>query len=132
MTYENNRAPRASHIAHLAQAPLLERQIAYREHLVYQENLGLQGCGDRESQSHEHAARIALHRSIEEFFDLRKTHDLVHFLRNFSTSHAEDGAAQENIFAPGEFRMKSSSYFQETSNPPIEIDPPGRGVGDAG
>ena len=67
----------ASDLAHSSQAFLLKPLIAHGEDLIDQQDLRLEVGRDREGQAHVHAARIALHRRIEEFLDLREGDDLV-------------------------------------------------------
>ena len=63
---EDNRPPGAAEVLHPAKAALLELGVADREHLVDEEDLGLQMGGDREREPHAHAARVALDRRVEE------------------------------------------------------------------
>ena len=74
---EEHGPPRPATLAHLAEALLLERRVADREHLVDEQDLRLEMRGDRERQAHVHAARVALHRGVEERLDLGERDDLV-------------------------------------------------------
>ena len=74
---EEDRAPAAAHLAHLPQAPLLELRVADREHLVHHQDLGLQVGGHGEGQAHVHAARVVLHRRVEEALHAGEVDDLV-------------------------------------------------------
>ncbi len=64
-------------ILHLAQALLLELDVADRQHLVDDQDLRLQVRRDGERQAHVHAAGVALDRRVEEFLDLGEGDDLV-------------------------------------------------------
>ena len=69
--------PLLRHVAHLAQAFLLERGVADGQHLVDQQDLGLEMGGDGEAEPHVHAAGVALDRRVEELLDLGEGDDLV-------------------------------------------------------
>ena len=69
--------PRSRDVPHLAEALLLELRVADRQHLVDDENLGLQMRRNGEGEAHVHAARIALHRRVEELLDAGEVDDLV-------------------------------------------------------
>ena len=74
---EEDRAALRAHVVHLAEALLLERGVADREHLVDEEDLGLEVRGDGEREAQVHAARVALHRRVDEPLDLGERDDLV-------------------------------------------------------
>ena len=77
MADEEDGAAPAGDVAHLAEALLLERRVADRQHLVDEQDLRLEVRGDRERQAHVHAARVALHRRVDELLDLGERDDLV-------------------------------------------------------
>ena len=69
--------PLLRHVVHLAEALLLELRVAHRQHLVDDQDLGLEVRGHRERQPHVHAARVVLHRRVDELLDLGERDDLV-------------------------------------------------------
>ena len=54
------------------------------EHLVHDEDVGLEVRGHGEREPHVHAARVVLHRRVEELLDLGELDDLVELLRSIS------------------------------------------------
>ena len=68
-------------LVHLAQRLALEGGVADREHLVDEQDLGLEVGGDGEGEPHLHAARVALDRRVEEALDLGELDDLVEAAR---------------------------------------------------
>ena len=64
-------------LLHPPEALLLELGVADREHLVDEQDLGLEVRGDRERQAHVHAARVALHGRVEELLEPGELDDLV-------------------------------------------------------
>ena len=69
--------PPLGHVAHLAEALLLELGVADRQHLVDDQDFRLQVRGHGERQPHVHAAGIVLDRRVEELLDLGEGDDLV-------------------------------------------------------
>ena len=65
------------HVLHLAEALLLEGGVADRQHLVDDQDLRLEVRGHGEGQAHVHAARVVLHRRVDEPLDLGEGDDLV-------------------------------------------------------
>src|SRR5919201_588618 len=93
----------AGHLLHLAQAFLLELNIADGEHLVNDEDVRFKVGGDGERQSDIHAARIVLDWGIDEPLDLGKGDDVVESSCDLAPPHAEDGTVEKDVFATGEF-----------------------------
>ena len=52
-------------------------------------------------------------RHIKEFAYAGKIHDAVKTLLQGNFWYAEDRAVQENVFAPGQFGMKSRAQFKQ-------------------
>ena len=77
VTDEEDRPAFSADVVHLAEALPLERGVADGENLVDDEDLRLQVRGDGEAEPHVHAARVALHRRVEELLDLGEVDDLV-------------------------------------------------------
>ena len=98
------------HVAHLAQALLLERRVADRQHLVHQQDLRLQVRGDGEGQPHVHAARVALDRRVEELLDLGEGDDLVELARDLGAAACpgsrRSGRCSRARSAPGGSRCR--------------------------
>src|SRR5208337_4667273 len=87
--------------------------------------------GDSERQPHIHAAGIVLHRGINEFFQLRETHNFVEFADDLLLAHPQNRAAQKGVLAPGEFGMKTGANFQEAANAAVNFRPALGRPGDA-
>src|SRR5262249_19173614 len=113
MTYKKNGSPFLCYTFHLSQAFLLKSSVSHRQHLVYDQDLWLQVSSHGKGQAQVHSAGIMLHRRVNEFFDLGKGYDFVKFSFNLSPCHAQDRAVEINIFAPGQFRVKSSAYLEQ-------------------
>src|SRR5688572_27904730 len=57
-----------------------------------------------------------LKRSIQKFFCATKVNDLIKSRLNFLALHAQQRTVEKDIFPPRQFRMKSSTHFQQTGN----------------
>ena len=66
---------------HAAEAAALELGVADGEHLVDEQDLRLEVRRDREGETHVHAARVALHRRVDEALDPGELDDLVELAR---------------------------------------------------
>ena len=66
VAHEQHGPALARDIAHLPQALPLERHVPDGKNLIHDQDLGLQMSRDGERQTNLHAARVALHRRVEE------------------------------------------------------------------
>ena len=73
---EQNGHACVAHLVHLAHAALAEIDVADRERFVDQQDLGLDVNRDGKSQAHAHAARVSLHRLIDELANFGELFDL--------------------------------------------------------
>ena len=101
---------------HLSQAFLLKLGVADREHLIDNENFGLEVRGDREGEADIHAAAVTFDRCVEKFLGLGKGDDLIELRLNLMAPHPEDRAVQENVFAAGQLGMKPRADFKQRSD----------------
>ena len=95
----------------------LELRIAHCEHLVHDEDVGLDVCRDREGETQVHARGVALDGCIDESLDTRKGDDLVEAARHVAAAHSQDGAVEEQILAPGELAVESGAHLEQRGNP---------------
>ena len=102
MADEQHGAPAAGDVLHLAEALLLKARVADGQHLVDDQDLRVEMRRHGEGQAHVHAARVALHRRVQEAADLAELDDLVELALDLGPRHAEDGAVQLDVLAAGE------------------------------
>src|SRR6185295_2097391 len=121
----------ARDVADLAEALLLELRVADGEHFVHDEDLGLEVRRDGEREAHVHAARVALHRRVEEPLDLGERDDLVELRGDLRAAHPEDRAVQEDVLAARQLRMKARADLEKARDAPADPDASGRRLGDA-
>src|SRR5215469_9642284 len=77
---------------------------------------------DRESETHIHAARIALNRCVEKFLNSRKIDNLIKLLSDLGTFHTQDRSIQEDVLTPSKLRMKSGTNLEQTSHSAVQFD----------
>ena len=131
---EDHRAAVAHHLADLAEALLLKRQIADREHFVDDEDVGSKMRGDGEREAHLHAARIALDRRIEHAIDFGEGDDRVQIAVDVALAEAEDRAVQIDVLAAGQLGMEAGAHFQQAGDraraaPRVRWSAPSRATG---
>jgi hypothetical protein len=81
---------------------------------------------DGECQPRIHADRITFDGRVEELLDAREIDDLVELGQHFPTRHAEDGAVQEDVLAPGQLGMETGSDFEQAGYSTVEFHSPAR------
>ncbi len=113
--------PSATNVLHFANTFLLEQHVADGEDFVDEEDFGFEVSGDGEGEAHAHAAAVMLEGRVDEALDFGESDDLVEFADDFGFAHAEDGSAEENVFAAGQFRMEAGADFEEAGDAAVEF-----------
>src|SRR5208283_5284925 len=131
MADENDGAAGAGHITHFAEALFLEVDVADGEDVIHQEDFRLEVGGNGKGQAHVHTAGIVLYGRVNEFFQLRESHDFIEFARDFALAHSQNCTAQISVLPPGEFRMKAGADFEQAADTPVNFRPAGGGLRDA-
>ena len=115
MAHEENRpALLECRLVHAAEAFLLEGRVAHGEHLIHDENVGLQVRRHGKGQPHIHAAGISFDRRIDELSDFGELHDPVELLGHLGARHAEDGAVEINVLAAGQLAVETGADLEQT------------------
>ncbi len=115
--------PLCGHVAHLAEALALEGGVADGEHLVDDEDLRLEVCCHREGEADVHAARVALHRRVEEALDLGELDDLVELAAHLGAAHPEDRAVEVDVLATAQLRVEAGADLEQAADPAAHCDP---------
>jgi len=128
---EQDCAPGIGDIAHLAKAFALEIGITDGEHLVHHQDFWFQvGC-DGKSQAQVHTRRVAFDGRVDELFNFRKSHDLIETGFDFLFVHAENGAVEEDILAPGQLGVETRANLQQRANASAQFAIAFSWIGDA-
>src|SRR5437899_10873627 len=71
---------------------------------------------DSKSKSNIHATRITFYRRVDIRIDFSKGDDLIELGSDLGFRHSQDCAVEEDVFAPGQLRVKSGADLQQTCN----------------
>jgi hypothetical protein len=104
-----------------------ERLVSHGQGLVDQEDVGIEVNGHREPQAHEHARRVGSRRLIDELPDVGELDDLVEAIQHLVARQAEQHAADRDVLAAGELRVKAGAQLDEGGHPARDADGPGVG-----
>ena len=74
---------------------------------------GDDGDRDRESETDVHAARISLHRLIDEFADLGEARDFRHQSLSFRLGKPDQRRVHEDVLDAGELRIESGAELEQ-------------------
>jgi len=88
---------------------------------------------DGKAEPHVHAARVRLHRRVEEAADIRELLDRRHLTLHLLARDPEQRAVQVRVLAPGEVRMEARADLEERRDPTVHLERAGgrlRGTGD--
>ena len=127
---EQDRASLLGDIAHLAQTLVLKGEIADRQHLINEQDFGLQMGRDGEGQAEIHAAGVVLDGSVDELVDFGECDDVVELPVDVGAFHTEDRAIEVNVFAAGKLVVKTGADFEQCADAAIDVGVSGGGLGD--
>ena len=101
-----------------AEALLLEIRVADRQHLVDQEDVGLQEGGDGEAQPHLHAEGEVLDLAVDGVLEPGEFDDLVESFAGELAAHAEHGTVEEDVLSPGQVGMDPAGHAESAPRRP--------------
>ena len=111
----------ARDLAHLPQALRLELGVADREHLVDDEDVGVEVSGHREREPHVHPARVALHRRVDELLDAGEVDDLVELGGDLGPAHAENRPVQVHVVPAGQVLVEAGADLEQRREAPPDV-----------
>ena len=114
--HEDDRAARRVDVLHPPEAARLELGVAHAQNLVHEHDLGLEVRRDREGKPDVHAARVALHRRVEELLHSRELCDLRQLGLDLAALHAEDRAVQEDVLPARELGMEAGPDLEQAAD----------------
>jgi hypothetical protein len=123
--HEHQRRALGDDLAHALQALLLEAGVTHGQHLVDQQDVGLEEGGDGKPESHLHAARVELDLAVHRALDLREVDDAVEALGDLLTGKAQQGAVQVDVLATGQVRVDARPHLDEGADTPGDLQPAG-------
>ena len=93
-------------------AALLKKNVADRQRLIDDQNIGFHMDGDGKRQTHEHAAGVSLNRAINELADFRELFNIGNSLARLGIGEAENRSVDINVFSAGKLQIESGSQLE--------------------
>ena len=95
------------------EALLLEDLVADRQHLVDEEDVGVDVDGDGEAEPHVHARRVVLHLLVDEVLELGEADDVVEVLLDLLAGDAEERGVDVDVLAAGEVGVEAGAELEQ-------------------
>src|SRR6185295_3882401 len=115
MAYKEHGPPVPGYFIHLAEALLLKRDVADRQHFVDDQDFRFEVGRDCEGESNRHTGGIMFDGRVEKLFSFGKGDNLIKLTFDLVAGHSQHGAVEKDVFASGKFGMKSGTDFEQTS-----------------
>jgi len=109
-------------VLHPAHALLLERFVADREHLVGDQDVGLQRGDDGKAEAHDHAGRIMLDRLVDVVADVGELDDLVEALAHLARAESVQRGGHRDVVASRIVRMEPGAEFEQRADAAVDGD----------
>ena len=119
-----DRAVLGLHALELVEALLLEGGVAYRQHLVDEQHLGVDLDRDREPEPHAHARRVVLQLQVHELLELGERDDLVEAIARLAPREAEHDRVDHHVVARGQLGVEADAQLDERRQPPLDAISP--------
>ncbi|OPZ17381.1 MAG: hypothetical protein BWZ10_01214 [candidate division BRC1 bacterium ADurb.BinA364] len=111
--HQNDRHAVLQEAAHPGHAFDLKGRVAHGQRLVHQQHVGSQQYLHGEGQAHHHAGGVGLDRLVDELADVGEFGDFAEARGDFGLREPKHRAVEEDILAPGEFRIESGAQFEQ-------------------
>ena len=129
---EEHGSPRVAELLHTSETAPLKFSVADGEHLVDEQDLRLEVGRHGEGEADVHAARIALHRRVDEPLDAGELDDLVEAPLDLAALHAEDRAVQVDVLTAGELLVETGADLEQAADATANLGPACRRRSDPG
>ena len=116
MAHEQHRSTLLAKLAYPPEAAALELGVAHREHLVHDQDVGLDMSCDGEGKPQVHPRRVPLERRVEEAFDAGKLDDVVEPPPDLATRQPENDAVQIDVLASRQLGMESGPHLEQRAD----------------
>ena len=124
--------PSSLELLHPVEALLLEALVADGEHLVDEQDVGLDVDRHGEAQTDVHARRVVLHLVVDELLELGELDDLVEALADLPARQPEQRAVQVDVVPAGELGLEARAELQHRRELAADDDLAGGRLQDAG
>ena len=113
MRHEQHRASLLAQACELVEALLLERGVPDGEHLVDQQDVGVDLDGGGECEPNVHPRRVVLQLEIDELLELGERQDVVETLCRLLAGKPEHDRVDDHVVPSGEIRIESDAELDE-------------------
>ncbi len=124
MRYKDNRRPCSSQLINSLETPRLKLRVANCQDFIEQEDVRIQMCRDRKTESQIHTWRITLDRRINKRGHTGKIDDAIQLAADFAPLHSQQRTIQVNILTPGQIRVKTWSHFYQRRQAAVDTYAP--------
>src|SRR5674476_134935 len=111
---------------HVVEALALELLITHSDDLIDDEDLGIDGYGNRETQPHVHATGVDLHGGVDKLADVCEVNDLLHRLLDLAPAQPQYRSVQVDVLASRELAVESCAEFEQGRDASVGDDRAGR------
>ena len=115
---EDDRAAALLELRDATEALALKRFVADCEHLVEEQDVGVEKCRDREPEAHVHPGRVRSYRPVDGVLQLGERDDLVEPLPDLGSAQALHRAVEEHVLAPREVGMEAGAELEQAADAP--------------
>ena len=128
---EDDCLPGGFHLLEGVVALLLEGGVADRQHLVDQEDVGVDLHHQRKGQPHQHSRGVVLQLQVDELLQFGELDDRVEAAAGLARRQPHHHAVEDDVFAGGEVGVEADAELDEGSQPSRHADRAGVGAIDA-
>ena len=128
---EHERAPGVAELEHAVVAALAEALVADRQHLVAEQDVGLDADGDREAEPRVHAAGVRLDRVVGEAAELGELDDRVDARLELRARHPVERAREEDVLDGRVLGVEAGAELEQRRDAPVDRDAAAIGREDA-
>ena len=121
--HEQDRLALVAHPVEDVEALLLERRIADGQHLVDQQDVGVDLDRDREREPDLHAGRVVLELELLEFLQLREVDHRVEPLARLARGEPHHDPVHHDVVPRGEVHVEADAELDERGQPTPAPDP---------
>ncbi len=109
-----------------------EAGVAGADHLIHDDDIGFDRCGNGERQAQEHPGRVGAHGQLQKITQLGKLLDGGRKTIGFLKSEAHEDAAENDVLHAGGLEVHAQREVGERTQPPFHLDRAARRIIDAG
>ena len=129
---EEDRAALALEPLDALDALALEGFVAHRQHLVDQQDVGVDVDRHREAEANVHARRVVAHLHVDELLELCECDDLVEHVVGLAFRQSQDRRIHVDVLATGQLVVEAGTELEQRGHAAAREDLTGRRLQDAG